>query len=139
MRIQPIKMLICRESIILIDFSSGYPEHEVMLHYDNSHSESILRRMKFMKRQYSGYHFNNECKNSARGFMEQKHSYIVYFDFNNISKDKDDDKADDDDDKDALNKILSNLKVDIIAGLKDEAINNLKEIISDLKKEIVNE
>ena len=80
MRIQPIKMLIVKESNIVKDISSEYPQHELMLQYDNSHSELIVRCKKRMKRQNSGYPFNNEFENSTRGFVEQKHSCIDYSD-----------------------------------------------------------
>ena len=54
--------------------------------------------MKSMQRQYSGYHFKNECKHRSREINESKHSYMDYSDvFNDNSKDKhddDDNKAD---------------------------------------------
>ena len=53
-----------------------------------------------MKRKYGGYHFNKECKNAARGFIETKHSYIDYSDFKN------DNSRDKVDDEEELNEII---------------------------------
>ena len=50
-------MIICRECNIEIDTSNGYPELELMNHYNNLHNHLIERCMKCMHRKYSVYHF----------------------------------------------------------------------------------
>ena len=68
--------------------------------------------MKCMKKQYSGYHFRNECKVNHTNVRSSKHSYIDYTDINNSDNDDNKDEAD-------LNKVLNELKDGIIENLKD--------------------
>ena len=132
-------MIICRECNIEIDTCSGYPEHELMNHYNNLHNNLIERFMKCMHRKYSGYHFLDKCKVNRTGLITSVHSYIDYTDINdsdsndNINNNKD--KVEED-----LNKVLNRLKDNIIENLKDNIKNELKaEIINDIKTEIVND
>ena len=78
-----------------------------MSDYNNLHDELIERWMKCMQRKYNGYQFLNQCKNTARGFIERKHNYTDYSDINyDNSKDKDDARS-------KINEILNNLKDNI--------------------------
>ena len=111
-------MIICRECNIEIDSSSEYPEHELMNHYNNLHNNLIERCMKCMHRKYSGYHFLDKCKVNRTGLITSVHSYIDYTDINDSdSNDNIDNKKDKQ--KDDLNKILNELKHNIIKILKN--------------------
>ena len=128
-------MIVCRECNDKIDTSSGYPEHEIMNHYNNLHNNLIERCMKCMHRKYSGYHFLDKCKVHSTGLLTSVHRYIDYTDINNVS-DNDNNKVKD---KDDLNKVLNSLK-DIIENLKDYIKNELKtEILNEIKTEIIND
>ena len=61
--------IICRECDIEVDTSSGYPEHELMNHYNNLHNNLNERCMKCMHRKYSGYHFLDKCKVNRTGLL----------------------------------------------------------------------
>ena len=130
--------VICREFNIEMDTSSGYPEHELLDHYNISHKKLIERCMKCMYYTYSGYHFFDKCKINRTGLISSVHSYIDYTDINDsdsndifdINKDKDED----------LNKVLNSLKDNIIENSKDYIKNELKTvIINEIKTEIINE
>ena len=131
--------MICRESNILIDTSSGYPEHELMNHYTSLHNKLIERSIKCMHRKYRGYHFLDKCKFNRTGLITSVISYIDYIDINDSdSNDNIDNKKDKD--KDDLNKILNELKYIIIENLQDYIKNDLKiENINEIKIEIIND
>ena len=129
-------MIICRECNIEIDTSSGYPEHELMNHYNNLHNNLIERCMKYMHRKYSGYHFLDKCKVNSTGLITSAHRYIRYTDINNNVSNNDNDNNKDKD-KDDLNKVLKSLKDNIIENLKDYIENELKtEIINVIKRKL---
>ena len=128
--------VICRECIIEIDTSSGYPELELMDHYKIFHKSLTVRCTKSMQRIYSGYQFLDKCKDKRTNIITSVHSYI---DSTNIynSNDNFDNKDDKDDD---LNKALNELKENIKEDLKEYVRTNLKqETINELKLEIKNE
>ena len=123
--------VICRECNNEIDTSSGYPEHELMDHYNIFHKNLLVRCMKCMQRIYSGYRFMDRCINKCTGIISSTHSYIDYIHII-ISNDNIDNNKDDKDDKDDLNKVLNDLK--------DNIKEDIKEYIRDnLKREIINE
>ena len=118
-------MIICRECNIEIDTSSGYPEHELLNHYNNLHNNLIERCMKYLHRKYSGYHLLDNCKVNKTGLITSVHSYIDYTDiYDSDSNDNIDNNKDKD--KDDLKKILNELKYNIIEILKDYIKNYLK-------------
>ena len=92
--------VMCRECNNKTDNSSGYPEHELMNHYNLSHKNLMGRCMICMYKTYSGYHFFDKCKFKRTGLITSVHSYIYYTDINdsdsddqidnNNNKDKDD-------------------------------------------------
>ena len=131
--------VICRECNFEIDTSSGYPEHYLLDHYNISHKNLMGRCMKCMYKTYSGYHFFDKCKVNRTGLIKTVHSYIVYTDINDSdSNDKIDNNKDKDEDD--LNKILNELKHNIIETLKDYIKNDLKiDIINEIKTEIIND
>ena len=134
--------LICRECSIEIDTSSGYPEHELMDHYNIFHKNLMVRCTKCMQRIYSGYHFKDRCIDNRTGIISSVHSYIDYIKiYDNVSNDNIDINKDDKDDKNYdLNNVLNELKDNIKEDLKDFIRTNLKqEIIIELKLEIKNE
>ena len=95
--------------------------------------------MKCMYKTYSGYHFFDKCKVNRTGNITSVHSYIDYTNINdsdsndNIDNNKDKDKND-------LNKVLDELKYDIIDNLEDYVKNDLTiEIINEIKTDIINE
>ena len=90
------KTLIFRECNIEIHDSSDHPEHEIMLHYNKLHKKFVVRCLKCMQKQYSGYHFRNECKANLTGVISSVQSYIDYTDINNSDND---DKIDNNKDK----------------------------------------
>ena len=102
--------VICRECNNKIDTSSGYPEHELMDLYNISHKNLIGRCMKCMYKTYSGYQFFDKCKVNRTGIITSVHSYIDYNDIN----DSDSNDNNKDKDKDDLNKVLNELKYNII-------------------------
>ena len=110
--------MICIDCIIQTDTSSGYPEHELMNHYNSLHNKLIERCMKGRHRKYSGYDFLDKYKVNRTGLITSVHSYIDYTDINdsdsNDNIDNNKDKV-----KDDLNKTLSELKHNIIENLKD--------------------
>ena len=53
--------VICRECNNEIDTSSGYPEHELMNHYNIFHKNLMVGCTKCMQRIYSGSHFKDRC------------------------------------------------------------------------------
>ena len=124
--------MICRECNIEIDTCSGYPEHELMNHYNNLHNRLMERCMNFMQRKYSGYHFLDICKFNRTGLLTPIHSFIDYTNFNDSNSDSDDNVYNNKDkDKDDFNKVLNELKDNIIEILKDYIKNDLKiEIIN---------
>ena len=131
--------VICRECNIEIDTSSGYPENELLDHYNVSHKNLMGRCMKCMYKTYSGYHFFDKCKVNRTGLITSVHSYIDYTDINDSDSDDSIDNIKDKD-KDDLNKILNELKHNIIENLKDYIKNELKtEIVKELNLEIINE
>ena len=131
--------VICRECNNKIDTSSGYPEHELMDHYNISHKNLIGRCMKCMYKTYSGYHFFDKCKVNRTGLITSVHSYIDYTDIND-SDSNDNIDNNKDNDKDDLNKVLNSLKDNIIENLKDYIKNEFKtKIINEIKTEIINE
>ena len=144
---QPIMLLnlklkmtiICRESNIEIDTSSGYPEHELMNHYDNLHNNLIERCVKCMHRKYSGYQFSDKYKVISTGLITSVLRYVNYTDiYNNVSDNDNDNKKDKD--KDDLNKVLNSLKDNIIENLTDYIKNDSKtEILNEIKTEIIND
>ena len=132
-------MIICRECNFEIYTRSGYPEHELMSHYNNLHNNLIERCMKCMHRKYSGYHFLDKYKVNGTGLITSVHSYFDYTDINdsdsndNINNNKDKDEED-------LNKVLNSLKDNIIENLTYYIKNELKtEIINEIKTEIIND
>ena len=62
-------MIIYRECDIEIDASIGYPEHELMNHYNNLYNKSIEKCMKCMQKKYSGDHFLKKCKVNRTGLI----------------------------------------------------------------------
>ena len=123
--------VICRECNIEINTNSGYPEHELMDHYNISHKNLIGRCMKFMYKTYSGYHFFDKCKVKRTGLISSVHSCNDYTDFN--------DNIDNNKDKDDLDKVLNEIKDNIIEDLRNYIKNELKtEIVNELKTEILN-
>ena len=88
--------------------------------------------MKCMYKTYSGYHFFDKCKVNRTGLISSVHSYIDYTDIN--------DNIDNNKDKDDLNKVLNELKDNIIEDLRNYIKNELKtEIVNELKTETVTE
>ena len=89
--------VICREGNIEIDTSSGYPEHELLDHYNISYKKLIERCIKCMYKTYSGYHFFDKCRVNRTGLISLVHSYIDCTDIDDsdsndnfdINKDKD--------------------------------------------------
>ena len=138
--------VICRECINEIDTSSGYPEHELMDHYNIFHKNLMVRCTKCMQGMYSGYHFNGKCKDNCTYITTSGCSYINYNNiYDNDSNDNIDINKDDKDDNYDLNNVLNelknNIKEDLIeyirTNLKQEIINELKlEIKSEIKKEV---
>ena len=125
--------VICRECNNEIDTSSGYPEHELMDHYNIFHKNLMVRCTKCMQRIYSSYHFNGKCKDNRTNITSSTHSYIDYTNINNSNDNIDNNKDD-------LNKVLNELKDNIKEDLKEYIRTNLKqEIINELKLEIKNE
>ena len=77
--------------------------------------------MKCMHRKYSGYDFLDKCKFNKTGLLTSVHSYFDYTDINNSDSDNDDtndNNKDKDKDKDDMNKVLNELKYNIIENLK---------------------
>ena len=66
--------VICRECKIETDTSSGYPELELLDHYDISYKKLIERCMKCMYKTYSGYHFFDKFKVNRTGLITSVHS-----------------------------------------------------------------
>ena len=129
--------VICRECNDKIDISSGYPEHELMDHYNTFHKNLMVRCTKCMQRIYSGYHFLDKCKDNLTNFITSVHRYFDYTNFNNSNDNIDNNKDDKDDD---LNKVLNDLKDNIKEYLKEYIRTKLKqEINNELKLEIKNE
>ena len=92
--------VICRECNNEIDTSSGYPEHELMSHYNIFHKKLMERCMKCIQRLYSGYHFKDRCMDNRTGLISSVHSYIYYINiYDNDSNDNIDINKDDKDDK----------------------------------------
>ena len=133
--------VICRECNNEIDTSSGYPEHELMDHYNIFHKNLMVRCTKCMQRIYSGYHFKDRCIDNRTGLISSLHSYIDYINiYDNDSNDNIDINKDDKDDKNYdLNNVLNELKDDIKEDLKEYIKTNLKQEINELKLEIKNE
>ena len=139
--------IVCRECINEIDTKSGYPEHELMSHYNIFHKKLKERCMKCMQRIYSGYHFKDRCIDKRTGLISSVHSYIDYTDINdNDSIDNIDINKDDKDDylNEVLNELKDNIKEDlkeyIRTNIKQEILNELKlEIKKEIKKEVKNE
>ena len=128
--------IVCRECNNEIDTSSGYPEHELMDHYNIFHKNLMVRCTKCMQRIYSGYHFKDRCIDKRTGLISSIHSYINYTNIINSNDNFDNNK----DDKDDLNKFLNELKDNIKEDLKEYIRINLKqEILNELKLEIKNE
>ena len=75
-----------------------------MIHYTNLHNNLTVRCMKCMQKQYSGYHFINECKVIHTGVISSVHSHIDYADINNSDCDGNTDNNKDKD-KDDVNKV----------------------------------
>ena len=125
--------VICRECNNKIDTSSGYPEHELMDHYNNLLNKLIERCMKYMHRKYSGCHFLDKCKVNRTCLISSVHIYVDYTDINNNdSNDNNDNNKDKDEDD--LNNNLNELKNNIIENLKDYIKKELKiEIINEIK------
>ena len=91
--------VICRECNNEIDTSSGYPEHELMDHYNIFHRNLMVRCTKCMQRIYSGYHFKDRCTDNRTGLISSVHSYIDYINiYDNDSNDNIDINKDDKDD-----------------------------------------
>ena len=110
--------IVGRECNNEIDTSSGYPEHELMSHYNIFHKELMERCTKCMQRIYSGYHFKDRCIDKRTGLISSVHSYIDYTDINdNDSNDNIDINKDDKDDD--LYKVLNQLKDNIKEDLKE--------------------
>ena len=86
--------MIRRECDIEIDTKSGYPEHELMDHYNNLHNRLMERCMKCLHRKYSGDHFLDKCKFNRTGLITPVHSYFDYTDINNSDSDNDDNNDD---------------------------------------------
>ena len=129
--------VICRECNNKIDTGSGYPEHELIDHYNIFHKNLMLRCTKCVQRIFSGYHFLDKCKDKSTNIITSVHSYIDYTKFNNSTDNIDNNKDDKDDD---LNKVLIELKDNIKEELKEYIRTNLKqEINNELKQEIKNE
>ena len=142
--------VICRECNNEIDTRSGYPEYELMDHYNIFHKNLMVRCMKCMQRIYSGYHFKDRCIDKRTGLISSIHSYIDNINiYDNDSNDNIDINKDDKDDKNydlnnVLNELKDNTKEDlkkyIGTHLKQEIINELKlEIKNEIKKEVKNE
>ena len=93
--------IVCRYCNNEIDTSSGYPEHELMSHYNIFHKSLMVRCTKCMQRIYSGYHFLDKCKDKRTNIITSVHSYIKYTNIINSNDNVDNNK----DDKDDLNKI----------------------------------
>ena len=125
-------MIICRECDIEIDASIGYPEHELMNHFNNLYE----RCMKCMQKKYNGYHFLDKRKVNSTGHITSVPSYIDYTDINNIDSDDNIDISEDKD-KDDVNKVFCELKDNIIENFKDYIKSELKtELINEIKNDI---
>ena len=59
----------CRECNNEIDTSSGYPEYELMDHYNIFHKNLMVRCTKCMQRIYSNYHFLDKCIDKRTGLI----------------------------------------------------------------------
>ena len=118
--------VICRECNNKIDTSSGYPEHELMDHYNIFHKNLMERCAKCMQRLYSDYHFLDKCKVKRTNIITSVHSYIDYTNINNSNNNIDKNEDDKDDD---LNKALKELKDNIKEDLKQYIRTNLKQKI----------
>ena len=117
--------VICRECNNEIDTSSGYPEHDLLDHYNISFKKLIERCMKCMYKTYSGYQFFRKCKVNRTGLITSVHNYIDYTDTNDSDSNDNIDINKDKDEED-LNKILNELKHNFIERLKDYIKNDLK-------------
>ena len=121
-----MKILMKRECYIELDICNGYPEHELMLHYDKLHDELIQICKKSKKINIAGIIFIMNVKKAERGFIETKHIYLDYSDINN------DNSKDQDDDKEELKEIINELKYVIIIKLKKEIKKDLKDNITKI-------
>ena len=133
--------VICRECNNEIDTSSGYPEHELMDHYNVFQKDLMVRCTKCMQRIYSGYHFNGKCKDNRTYITTSGCSYNNYNNiYDNDSNDNIDINKDDKDDNYDLDNVLNELKDNFKEDIKEYIRNNLKQdIINELKLEIKNE
>ena len=121
-------IVIYRECNNEIDTSSGYPEHELMDHYNIFHKNLMVRCTKSMQRIYSGYHFKDRCIDKRTGLISSVHSYIDYTDINDNDSNDNIDINQDNKDND-LNKVLNELKDNIKEDLKEYFRTNLKQEI----------
>ena len=122
--------MICREYNIEIDTSSGYPEHELMNHYNSFHNKSIERCMECMHRKYSGYHFSDKCKVNSTGHIISVHSYTDFSDLNDNNNES----------ENCFNVFLFELEYNIIEELRNYIKIELKsEIINEIKMEVLND
>ena len=106
--------IVCRECNNEIDTSSGYPQHELMSHYNIFHKKLMERCMKCMQRIYSGYHFKDRCIDKAKVLISSVNSYFDYTNIINSNDNIDNNR----DDKDDLQKVLNDLKDNIKEDLK---------------------
>ena len=58
-------MVIYRDCNNKIDTSSGYPEHDLIDHYNVFQQNLMVRCTNCMQRIYSGYHFLHKCKTNV--------------------------------------------------------------------------
>ena len=122
--------MICRECNFEIDTGSGYPEHELMNHYNSFHNRLIERCMKCMHRKYSGYHFSDKCKVNSTGHIISEHIYTDNTDLNNNINENEND----------FNNVLFELKYNVIEELRNYIKDELKtEIINEIKRENLND
>ena len=113
--------MICKKCNFQIDTSGGYPEHELMNHYNNLNNKLIERYMKCMHRKNSGFHFLDKGKVKRTGLITSVHSYIDYIEINDGDS-NDNTDSNKEKDKDDFNEILNELKYNIIENLKLQKI-----------------
>ena len=86
--------IVCRECNNEIDTSSGYPEHELMDHYNIFHKNLMVRCTKCMQRINSDYHFKDRCIDKRTDLISSVHSYIDYTNIINSNDNIDNNKND---------------------------------------------
>ena len=68
--------MVCRQYNFEVDISDDYPEGELRKLYTKFRQTLIERCMKFIQRQYSGFHFEVKCNDKHRNIISSVHSYF---------------------------------------------------------------